>query len=260
MKAHLAQMRTGWQNENFARYVLSKFSFVSHPATVADDIGSDFFCTTFQTVSENRHDYLLPKNSFAIQIKSSKRPFLISHKLEYLRNLEIPFLVGVCNQNTSEVELYSGEYLIPFFVDVKSCEAVEVKLCARDTEGEIYHEDGKGKFIIKFPKIITISHEMAKPELNDLVSTLGDLCNLISRNIAKRNNREYIFSEYTSPRLLIPFDEKDVKSSLEIRISKVFFEMAWLLERKSEIFSLQELQNYQDLMQALLKHSRVVGE
>jgi hypothetical protein len=75
-----------------------------------------------------------------------------------------------------------------------------------------------------------------------------------------RSIRRVVGDNHTGLPLLIPFDEKDVKSSLEIRISKVFFEMAWLLERKSEIFSLQELQNYQDLMQALLKHSRVVSE
>ena len=67
--AHLASFREGWKNENLARFILSKIAFITHPATISDDIGSDFFCTLFQTRAENGHDYLVPKNTFAIQIK-----------------------------------------------------------------------------------------------------------------------------------------------------------------------------------------------
>ena len=68
---HLASFRKGWENENLAKFILSKFSFVANPSTVADDIGSDFLCTLFRIERENNKDYLLPLNAFAIQIKSN---------------------------------------------------------------------------------------------------------------------------------------------------------------------------------------------
>ena len=78
---HLGSFRKGWQSENLARFILYKFSFVAHPSTVADDVGSDFFCTLFEVHREGRHDYLLPKNSFAIQVKSSVGKIDVTDKL-----------------------------------------------------------------------------------------------------------------------------------------------------------------------------------
>jgi hypothetical protein len=47
---------------------LSRFSFVAQPSSVADDLGSDFFCTIFEIVkAASGHDHLRPLSSFAIQ-------------------------------------------------------------------------------------------------------------------------------------------------------------------------------------------------
>jgi len=46
--AHLSGPRIGWENERLASYLLSRFSFVAHTASIADDLGSDFFCTIFE--------------------------------------------------------------------------------------------------------------------------------------------------------------------------------------------------------------------
>ena len=112
--AHLASFRHGWQSENLARFLLSKFAFISHPASISDDIGSDFFCTLFKTVREESRDYLVPKNSFAIQIKSDSSTFAVSNKIDYLDNLEVPFFVGVVDKADFSLSIYSGE-AVPFF-------------------------------------------------------------------------------------------------------------------------------------------------
>ena len=48
--APLYRTHLGWENEQLAHYLLSRFSFVAHPATVGDDIGSDFYCTIFDVL------------------------------------------------------------------------------------------------------------------------------------------------------------------------------------------------------------------
>jgi len=71
---HLSSFRKGWENENLARFLLSRFSFVAHPASVSDDIGTDFFCTIFEIVKEGKRDSLMPRNAFAIQISRATMP------------------------------------------------------------------------------------------------------------------------------------------------------------------------------------------
>jgi len=41
---HLYTVRTRWEAERLAHYLLSRFSFVAQPTTIADDVGSDFYC------------------------------------------------------------------------------------------------------------------------------------------------------------------------------------------------------------------------
>ena len=122
--AHLLKIRKGWANENLARFILSKFSFVSQPATIADDLGADFYCTFFIQGSKKRKTksdkiiedvFIYPKNSFAIQIKSSRRPFNITNKLEYFDSLEIPLFIGVVNQKKLSISIYSGDVIPELF-------------------------------------------------------------------------------------------------------------------------------------------------
>lgn len=111
--AHLLSFRKGWESENIARYILSRFSFIANPSTISDDIGSDYFCTLFKIKSNGRNKFLIPQNFFAIQIKSDKRKIPYSKKIEYLSNLEIPYFIGVVNRQNLSLTIYSGEY-IPF--------------------------------------------------------------------------------------------------------------------------------------------------
>ena len=94
---HLKNIRVGWENEHLATFLLSRISLVANPVTVGDDVGTDLFCTLFEIIAGQ----LFPRNSFAIQVKSSKRRINVTGKIEYLRKLELPFFVGVVNQAIS---------------------------------------------------------------------------------------------------------------------------------------------------------------
>jgi len=109
---HLLKFRTGWQNEYLADFILSKFCFIAKPTSIAEDIGSDFYCTFYEVIEAK---YLTPKSAFAIQIKSNKLKINISKNINYYANLEIPFFVGVANSNKLTLEIYSGEAFTHFF-------------------------------------------------------------------------------------------------------------------------------------------------
>ena len=87
-----------------ARFILSRISFVAHPATVADDVGSDFYCTLFETVEDAGEKYLIPRNAFAVQIKSNPDGFPVSNKASYFSELEVPFFIGVGHTRSTEIQ------------------------------------------------------------------------------------------------------------------------------------------------------------
>lgn len=227
MKKHLASVRKGWQGENLARYILSNFSFISHPSTIADDLGADFFCTLFNTVRRGNKSYLVPKASFAIQIKSNRRTFDITGKREYLENLEIPFFVGVCNQKMQNLEFYSGEYLIPFFADILKAKRIKVKLCETVDCNSNYYIRKDKEFTLRFPKCCTIGSN--RDSFKKEIENLSEACRKISRNISRRNNKHYIFFDSISNKYIV-FPDK-VGKSIDLKIYKIFYELAYILEK-----------------------------
>ncbi|MGA3204542.1 MAG: hypothetical protein ABSF12_18780 [Bryobacteraceae bacterium] len=104
----LYKPRVGWEAERLAHYLLSRFSFVAQPTTIADDAGSDFFCTLFEIVNSEPQT-VEARASFAIQIKSNAKKAAVHNKVQYLFNLEIPYFLGVINQRKAELKIYSAE-------------------------------------------------------------------------------------------------------------------------------------------------------
>lgn len=251
MKKHLASFRKGWQSENLARYILSNFAFISQPSTIADDLGSDFFCTIFDIIPNGTNNYLVPNESFAIQIKSNRKPFSITGKAEYLKSLGIPFFIGVCNKKKQELELYSGEYLIPFFVDEPSAEKIKIKLCEMADCKEIRYSKKDKEFILKFPKLFTIGSNHDSPELKETIKNLSKTCRTISRNITRRNNKEYIFFESFSNKFLLVANKQDIKESINTRLSKIFIELAYILENNYIDTDVEKYNRIKDLLSEL---------
>jgi len=145
--AHLLKIRKGWENENLARFILSKFSFVAQPSTIADDLGADFFCTFFiKDLKERKNEknkvikdvFIYPKHSFAIQIKSSSRQFDLTDKLGFFDNLELPFFIGVVSQQKLSITIYSGD-VIPELLSLLGLPPSSIKVKAELLEARGDH-------------------------------------------------------------------------------------------------------------------------
>jgi len=159
--AQLGSFRRGWENENLASYILSRFSFIASPHSVGDDAGTDFFCTLFRriikTKKRKKTEFLLPDNSFAIQIKSNKQKIYATKKIEYLSNLEIPFFIGVIDRKKPCLKLYSGAWIPSFF----AYKGHRIKLKLKVSDGGVnlnnYHEElADGTYLLRFPKVFDI--------------------------------------------------------------------------------------------------------
>jgi hypothetical protein len=252
--SYLASFRKGWENENLARFILSRFAFVAHPSTVSDDIGSDFFCTLFEVRRKRKRNYLSPRNSFAIQIRSSDEPFDVSNKLEYLWDLEIPFLFGAVDQAALRLTVFSGEHLPIFFshkglprkLEIEPCERTELDLM------DYFTQTGEKGYLLRFPKITDVEAHIGDDELQRKTHLLSELCSLIYDNIASRKNGEYIFKVYGSdPPSVVTFagsgSVRVFRDNFLKRLAEVFYNLKWIRERRPGTFNVEEFRVYEGL-------------
>lgn len=233
---HQRSFRLGWQSENLARYILYKFSFLAQPTQVADDIGVDFFCTIFETKRQNKNSDLVPKNSFAIQIKSEStlNKVDLTRYLPYLINLELPFFIGGVDRTNLKLTIYSGEFLIPFFAYKGTPNHLEAELCEKLEIGSDYSGWNKeilpDKYVLPFPKIAEIAANIDDNLLEAEVSKIREKCSSILSNIASRINNEFILKGVAPDHLLL-FAGPDSLQSFEfnflLRLTEAFFNLGF---------------------------------
>ena len=255
----LGYPRIGWENENLASFLLSRFSFISRPHSVADDAGTDFFCTLFRRIiktTNKKMEVLLPDNSFAIQIKSNKRKIPATKKIGYLSNLEIPYFIGVIDRQRTSLTLYSGAW-IPHLFAYRG-ENIKLKLQVKDAKinEQNYHDKiEEREYLLKFPKVLEISAQEIPEDLNGKVEILSKLCSSIHENIASKKNKENFYN--------IPETENGTvtiagKGSMQVfrnnfnkRLSEVFLNLKWshenAIEQRLKDFIRIEYQLYEDL-------------
>lgn len=254
--AHLLSFRKGWENENLARFLLSKFSFIANPATISDDIGSDYYCTIFQILNKEQHKFLIPKNSFAIQIKSNYSKIDFTDKIGYLANLEIPFFIGVIDQSEMKLSIYSGEYFSQF-ISLKTPNKLTIELCERkDVVDNYFIENRPKEFTLKFPKVAEIRATVNDEELLKIVNLILDVCSITYENISSRKTREYIFYEYGTNRIQINAGKDSANTFRENfykRLTENFINLKWMYERSHPGFNIEEFRVYENLLSQLSK-------
>ena len=252
---YLGSFRKGWESENLARFILSKFSFIAHPSTVSDDIGSDFFCTLFQIHTIEDRDYLIPKNSFAIQIKSNPSKFNVSDKVQYLSELETPFFVGVINRNELKLTIYSGKYIPLFFPHEGHVDKLEIELCEAVKPERYYVTSSDGYYTLKFPKIMEIGADVEPEELKPKINNLSQACASIHKNIASRKSKEYLFEfESDGPPLTRHFRLLAGSGSVKVfrlnflkRLAEVFYNLEWIHKNPQLQLDEEEFKIYEKL-------------
>jgi hypothetical protein len=199
--------------------------------------------------------YLLPKSSFAIQIKSNADRFDFTNKIEFLMNLELPFFVGVVNRDSMILDVYSGEY-IPIFLAYKGRKVEELSI---EPTSEVSHENyseetGTGGFILRFPKVTEISAEAEADDLHDKVADFSSLCYFIQMSIASGRSCEYIFKIRDTNRVAILAGKGSVTKFRENfikRLAEVFHNLGWLYQNRRADFDINEYKIYKDLIEEI---------
>lgn len=268
--AHIYSFRKGWQSEHLAKFILSKFSFVAEPSTVSDDVGSDFFCTLFKIEDKK---YLLPQNSFAIQIKSkkdmqrNKNKIVITKKTNYLNNLEIPFFVGVVDRDNLKMEIFSGESIDHFFTlygdpTGKGASRVFIELLDNRDGEKLYYDTGNDYFL-KFPKIVEIDSNFDYEKNSNHVDELFKICRLIQKNLSAKKSCEYIYDNYGGEKISIyagPGSNKTFRNNFFKRLAEVFYNLKWIDNNPHLKMDLKEFELYKNIYLKLLEQYEKLPE
>ena len=248
---HLAVFRRGWQNEHLAAFILSKFAFVAHPAKIGDDVGTDFFCTFFETIRQEERDYLIPKSSFAIQVKSGGTSIDVTNQIEYLYRLELPFFVGIVEQEESSLNIYSGEYLPILFPHKGIPTSLILELCSNhDFEPDEYCEEvSDNEYKLKCPKVSTMSAVMPDEAISGEASRLSKIAERIQKNIAASISNEYIFSVGSDghiPAIMAGSGSVQVfRENFKKRLAEVFHNFAWIIKQPNHDLDIDEFRFYE---------------
>ena len=256
--AHLYKFRQGWQSENLARFLLSEFAFIAQPSTIADDVGSDFYCTLFKKEKHNGNHHLIPKNSFLIQIKSSLDDIDLSNKAAFIEQLELPFFIGVVDRQKLNMRIYSGRSLHLLFTMFGSPSKLVATLTPEILNQNYYEvADEKQKhFNLFFPFLAEVGAENLDKDAEIIFPIMATECALILQNISSRNMGEYILG----------FGPNDVRifagsSSVQqfrrnfcYRMAEVFYNLEWLFVHFPDRFPKTEFAAYAESWARIRPH------
>lgn len=250
----LAAPRIGWENEHLATYLLSRISFVANPITVSDDVGSDFFCTLFESRIKSNVEQLFPRNSFAIQIKSKEETILATNKIEYLTKLELPFFVGVIDRENLRLNIYSGEY-VPLLFTEHGIPQQELKLSpVRSVVGIkdycLTTTDESRQVLtasLRMPFVMELSASDTRDAIRVKVRQVSDLCFRMHQNISARVSQEYIFrlSESGLSIMAGPGSVTTFRRNFHFRLAEAFYNLQWLHANQRNQFKVEEFRVYE---------------
>ena len=254
--SQLYTVRTGWEGERLAHYLLSRFSFVAQPTTIADDVGSDFYCTIFDIIDETPPK-VEPRMSFAIQVKSNANKIEAHNKVNYLHRLEIPFFLGIVDQAAAELRIYSAER----FSMMTSVYGLRPKLWLRPVEKNdpstcFDGETAPDGVVLDCYHVVTFAATEGRTEIRPKVEKLITLCHRALANIASRRIEEHIYqwddagTEYSI--VAGPGSIKYFRDNIYKRLAEAFFNFEFLLNSQPQNFKPAEFEIYERFHLALV--------
>jgi len=223
----LAHPHRGWENEHLATLLLSRLAFISSPITVGDDIGTDIFCTLFETGTHKGQPVLLLRSSIAVQVKSSRDPVDIAPHLDYIARLEVPYYLGIVNQKGHTLELFSARFL-PALLSLKGVHSNLFLEPIDDFQRE-YRPVQNGVYSLLCHKIATLSvHDDANATSQSAAAIRDDSASAL-RAIASRLNQEYVF-EIPGGEVQIFAGPGSAQTFRHAFFKRLYFNLSWLID------------------------------
>ena len=230
----------GWEGELLAAHLLSRLSFVARPMSVPDDQGSDFFCTLFEVVDRaGSQPRLQPKNSFAVQVKTSNESneasegaFNMTRSIRYLEQLHLPFFIGKVTLAEAAIEIYSAEFLPLVF----SLDGIPTELRFQPTrkpiDAQTFVDRGGGDTRILCPFVGRVSPGDPSEAVERVAVNLQSFCDRALKNLASRLLQEHVYDFRGEIPIVMsgPGSYRHFRQNVCKRLAEVYANFTWGLE------------------------------
>lgn len=148
----LLSSKNGFRGEYLAKYIISRFAFISE-SRVGEDFGIDFYCGLNKETTENGIDSIHYDKPFLLQIKTKtksdehysstySKPNVIyetNHEIKTLFSLEIPFFIGFLDLPEQQLDIHStcSMWYLQMLNDLESCSKVTLRFRNREEHQNI---------------------------------------------------------------------------------------------------------------------------
>jgi len=254
----LAPTHIGWENEHLATYLLSRMAFVASPIKIGDDVGTDLFCTMFERVETEKARLLVPRNSIAVQVKSSGSSVSLSpSQLEYLARLEIPYYIGIIDQTALSLTMYSARYL-PLLLTLKGHHPNGLRLdLVQSLDGRYREGDEASGFVLRCPQVAVLSAQDDPEVIQEKSATIQTDAVAGLKAIATRLNTEYIYETPDGVEIFAGRDSATTfRENFMRRLAEALYNFLWLLEDGQSV-SRDEIDIYLHMHDKLLDQGDV---
>jgi hypothetical protein len=254
---HLHGLRIGWEGERLAHYLLSRFSFVAQPTSIADDVGSDFYCTIFE-ILDGPPPMVEPRTSFAIQVKTNDDRIAAHNKVPYLRDLEIPFFLGIVDQAAAELKIYSADGFPMMTAVYGYPEKLWLQPVDRydPTRHPWQGASAKAGVILDCAHLCTFTVSETRNDLRPKVELLLKRCRRTVANIGARRAEEHFYrldDDGKNVSLVAGCGSVDFfRDNMYKRLAEAFYNFQYMLNYDPRLFDLAEFAIYETFLQSLL--------
>ena len=229
----LAVTHRGWENEHLATFLLSRVAFVASPKTVADDVGTDLFCTLYEHTTRNDVEVIVPRSSLAVQVKSSAESVNVAGRLDYLARLEIPYYLGIIDQQALTLDLFSARFL-PALLSYRGRDRHRtLHLVPVDTFDRHYRpgndQDG---YKLLCHRVVTLRAGDDREATARASTSLQEDAAAGLKAIASRLNKEYVFDipDGDVEIFMGPDSARTFRDSFFKRLAEALLNLAWLID------------------------------
>lgn len=253
--AHRRRFRLGWEDEHLAAYLLSRVAFVARPLTVADDIGFDFLCTTYEerrVVNEPDAD-LCGQSAFAIQIKRPNGRHKVGRdRVEHLRYMELPYFIGVVRRDLGALDVYAADVLPLMFSKIGIPGEIVFSPINQQPEGHGFSGDER-QVTLECPLLLSLATNNAHEVRLAQAEMLKQTCHRMLRNNASLAFELHLYKTYDGrvESYAGPGSIKHFRTNVYQNLYVALGNLRFLKFRAPRLFDPKERQAFEGFVKAL---------
>lgn len=197
-----------------------------------------------------------PRTSFAIQVKTNDDTIAAHNKVPYLRDLEIPFFLGIVDQASAALKIYSAEGFPMMSAVYGYPEKLWLKPVHQYDPQHLWRgESAKTGVTLDCPYLCTFTAAETRNDLRPNVERLLKRCRRTVANIGARRTEQHFYQaddDGKNVSVVAGCGSLDFfRDNMYKRLAEAFYNFQYMLNRDPARFDPAEFAIYEAFLQSL---------